>query len=218
MVHPWYIHKPGESDELNISGILSFYAATDSAGEVTFDWIPAWNDQSIIFWPSSNRFSRGARLEYDPKKPPLQPLTGTLQRLVEVSGTVRDAAGHHVANADIDVSGKGWSVDDFRTTTKSDAQGRYRVGAAPYNLYMLAATSADRSLASAIRDGIAVYPRKPLGDVDLTLQPATRVFGRLTLGPRNEPIKNYSIALYAYGRELNNMKDVNFPHDPENHW
>ena len=83
----------------------------------------------------------------------------------------------------MEVSGKGYSLDDFRSTTKSDREGRYRIGVPPHHLYMLAAYSADHSLASPIRDGIAVYPRKPARGLDLTLRSATRVFGRLTLGP-----------------------------------
>jgi hypothetical protein len=83
---------------------------------------------------------------------------------------------------------------------------------------MLAAYSNDQLQASAIRDGIPVYPGKPVGGVDLTLRPATRVFGRLTRGPDRKPIEKHDVQVYCYGLLLNSLKDVNFPHDPNNHW
>ena len=215
LVYPWYFHKPDETDDSNISGVQSFYTSTNLTGEATFDWIPAWQEQKLILWHRSAEFSDRAALVYDPKASSQVPLATTLHRVVELSGTLHDTAGQPVADATVVVSGGGYSYNSFRGTAKSDRDGRFRIDVPPYQLYMLAAYSADSSLASTVRDGIAVYPRKPLSGLDLSLQPATRVFGRLTLGSTNEPMKNYAVSLRTYEY---NMKGVEFPpHDPKDH-
>jgi beta-lactamase regulating signal transducer with metallopeptidase domain len=218
MVNPWYFHKPSETDDLNIGGVPWFYGNTNATGEVTFDWIPKWNDNPIVFSPYSKQFSNGERLVFDPKQVQQQPRVVTLRRRVELSGRVRDDAGKPAADASVVVSGKGYSLNAFRDGVTTDHEGRYRFDVPPHQLYMLAAYSKDGLQASAIRDGIPVYPGKSINNIELTLRPATRAFGRLTLGAERKPIEKYNVIVYAYGRDLNNMTEVSFPHDPNNHW
>lgn len=216
-VSPWYFEKPGETSDLNLSGDFGYLARTDVEGEVTFDWLPKWNDKPIPFWVNSKQFER-KRLSFDPRNAAKSLPVVKLQRLVEMNGTVSDAAGNQVANAVLEVSGKDYSLDELRKEVTTARNGRFRIDVPPHHLYMLAAYSKDRLQASVVKDGIAVYPGKPVGDINLKLRPATRVFGQLTLGPDRNPIAKHLVQVYIYGRDLNNLNEVSFPHDGENHW
>lgn len=210
-VTPWILEKPGETGYLNDG--RSWHVFTDANGEAVFGWIPIWPKRMFPFSvsPASGRRMNDVDIKFDPEKPTDQ-FTATIHRNVELSGTVRDVAGKPVAGAEIDLHGVGYSNQRHEDHTKSDDHGRYEFEVPPLHIYGLAANTKDRRQASPMRNGIAVYTQKPVTGVDLTLVPTTRVFGRVTLGPDNEPAVKYRVNASDFGRGRMRAPDPDFPH------
>ncbi|MCG8651882.1 MAG: M56 family metallopeptidase, partial [Pirellulales bacterium] len=103
-VYPWYITRPDQPEDLNFSYFLSHVKAiTDENGEVSFDWMPRWQQQTLTFWPKSSNHSH-SRGSYDPQKDAGQ-LTLKIDRLVSVSGRVLMPDGSPAAGVDIVIKG-----------------------------------------------------------------------------------------------------------------
>ena len=98
-VSPWYFQKPEwrHGDDLNIDGVQGFEKKSDSKGVVVFDWIPSWDKQYLIFWPSGgDRWTR-SRIIWQPDIQPAEK-TLQLQRTVPIRGQVRHADGRPAAD------------------------------------------------------------------------------------------------------------------------
>jgi hypothetical protein len=199
--------------ETSVLGPNPWYVVTNDRGEAIFDWIPTWQQDVVRFEasPRAGRPDEIERVKFDPKKPTDQ-FAVTIFRKVGLSGMVRDAAGKPVAGAEIDLSGRGYGQRRFQGRTKSDDRGQYQFEVRPLEVYMLAASMDDRHQASAVRDGIAVYPQKPLAGIDLTLVPTTRVFGKVAVGPDNKPGGHFRVSISSSERG-SRVQDFNFPHD-----
>ncbi|HJQ79095.1 MAG TPA: carboxypeptidase regulatory-like domain-containing protein, partial [Lacipirellulaceae bacterium] len=210
-VYPWLLKKPEEPEDINLSFFTEMVeATTGSDGVAVFDWIPHWHERSITFWPNSDEHVR-QRGNYDPKAGD-GTLVIKLERLVPISGRVTFADGSPAAGITIDVCGNGYSIDSFREAVRTDADGRYTIKAAPNMVYLLVVKH--DKWASRPQTGFAVWPDKPLENLDFVLRPATRIFGRVTLGPEKKPVKGQSIQVYQYGQDANNMEGVELP-NPE---
>lgn len=214
-VYPWYVTKPDQPEDLNLSFFTDVVqAATDAQGVVSFDWMPKWQEGKIGVWPTSDDYSH-QRGTYDPKTDDGK-LTIQLHRLVPLRGQVKLPDGSPAANIQVVASGKGHDFDDFHGNVKTDAEGRYEIKAAPNVIYLV--TVQDKKWASTPHTGFAVWPDTPVNDVDFTLRPATRLFGRVTLGPEQRPVKDQWISVYQYGVNALDLKGVELPNPKKSTW
>ncbi|MFG0331735.1 MAG: carboxypeptidase-like regulatory domain-containing protein, partial [Maioricimonas sp. JB049] len=217
-LYPWTLRRGMDSARINLSFIADEVTqSTDVDGRVTFDWLPAWHQRPVTFWPHVDGYVR-RRGTYDPNEGGGE-LTIRLQRLVPIRGRVVHLSGEPAAGAAVSAVGKGYFTDGFRGTTTTDEDGRYEIGVAPDMIYLVTAHSVTahsekERLAAAPQTGFAVRPGEPRDGIDFTLQPATRVHGRVTLGNDHQPMKGQFIRLYQTGDDLHNTPGLTLP-NPE---
>ncbi|MFO1007374.1 MAG: carboxypeptidase regulatory-like domain-containing protein [Planctomycetaceae bacterium] len=207
-VYPWLLMKPGQTEQLNLNDMQDQFSVTsDSQGEVVFDWIPQWQKQGLILWPTKEGYVRHRSL-YDPETGG-GTFTMTLEHLVPLRGKVTNRDGSPAPGIKISAIGEGHGDDVFRGTTMTDANGRYELKVDPNMIYMLAA-SGDK-LASTPQTGFAVWPGQPIENLDFTMRPATRLHGRLTQDPDSSPVKGAEIIVNHFGVDLQELDNVKLP-------
>ncbi len=210
-IYPWLLKKESESDDLNLSYFTPHFSRdTDSGGNTTFHWLPAWQKSPITVWSSSEKFVH-TRGTYDP-----QIGSGLLQmqidRLVPIRGRVVGADGKPAGGITVAASGDGYSIDSGRETTKTDEHGQYELLVPPEQIYLVVIK--DERWAAAPQDGFAVSRNQPVDHKDFTLREATRVFGTLTNEQTHESIPNERVIVYQYGQDLNSLPHIELP-NPE---
>jgi hypothetical protein len=216
-VYPWLLQKPGETSDLNLSFLTDEIAGTtDASGVARFDWLPSWNErQSITFWPSNENYVR-QRGNYEPGNVSGS-LTIPLHRLVSLSGQVRLPDGRPAVGITIQARGEGYTFDSFHGVATTDEEGRYEIPAAPNLIYLLVVE--DQEWAAAPQTGFAVQPGQPRDDLDFELRPATRIYGRVSVGPQQEPIASQLIQSYQSGADLHNTEGLSLPNpDDDRKW
>ncbi|MEX2093662.1 MAG: carboxypeptidase regulatory-like domain-containing protein [Pirellulales bacterium] len=190
-VYPWLINKPRKGDQLNLSGLEAFSAKTDNSGVATFDVIPVDNERGVTFWVHVPGYA-DQRLEYKPIDEDVE-LVARLVPLVSVSGLVTFADGRPAASIGVQLSGAGYSMDRGRESTTTDAEGKFTVDVVADQYYQIAA--GDREWASPPVNRL-VLQGKPVTGVELILEPAKRVHGRVTIGADHKPVPGSYVQLY----------------------
>jgi protocatechuate 3,4-dioxygenase beta subunit len=191
-VYTWYLQKPKKGGDLNIGGTGDFEGRTDGQGRVVFRIVPADNVGRVTFWVRHEDY-------FNPERPMFDPNAGgdelhvKMLPLVPVTGIVSYADGKPAADAEIAVAGDGYTFDGFRGTTRSGADGTFKIRVNPNQFYMFVATLKKQVSAPESR---VVLPGEPIEEVRLTLQNATRVFGTVTVGQNNKPVAGEYIQLY----------------------
>lgn len=211
-VYPWYLRKAGEPDFLNLLTISwQFKSVTNDEGIATFDWMPTWQQDNVVFWQLSTEYERIRRI-YNPATDDSQ-LELRLQRLVPIRGRVVDAAGNPMQGIEINASGVDYSPDEFFTLVATDANGEYEIKAAPNKLYLL--TVVDENWGAEARTGFAVYPDQPVENMDFQLREGTKLSGRLIDETTGKPLANRIVTVIQKGSMLDQLPDVSIP-NPEN--
>lgn len=191
-VYPWYFERPNKGDHLNVSGVDDFQRTTDAQGQVVFRWIPTDAVGRITFWTHPDGYYAPERPVFDPKSESSE-VIARLVALVPVRGKVTFADGSPAANATVIANGDGYQFDRFRESalTPEDGSFKFRVYPDQYCLF-----SADRDRLAAPAVARIVRQDRPVEDVHLVLQPATRIHGRLTAGEDHEPMAERYLTLY----------------------
>ncbi|WP_198000242.1 carboxypeptidase regulatory-like domain-containing protein [Gimesia alba] len=211
-VYPWLLQKPDQTQDLNLSFFTSLVEqTTDAEGTVVFQWIPGWQKLPLTIWPRDKEhvLQRG---NYDPKTGD-GTLTIKLEKLVPISGRITLPDGSPAKGISVSASGEGYQFDSFRKSAHTDEQGRYVIKAAPNQVYLVVVNNGE--WASTPHTGFALWPGKPIENLDFQLRPATRIYGRVTVGSQHDPVKGQRIHVYQYGQDANNMQGVKLP-NPEN--
>lgn len=217
-IYPWLLEKPDQPQDLNLSYFMSLVQqTTDASGKVDIAWIPHWQKSPLTIWPQDKEhvIQRGS---YDPKTGE-GTLTIKLEKLVPLAGRVTLPDGSPAKGISVSASGKGYQFDSFQSTTQTDEEGRYVIKAAPDMVYLLVVNNLvvvnGKKWASKPHTGFALLPGKPIENLDFQLCPATRLFGRVTVGSQHEPVKGQRINVYQYGQAANKIQGVQLP-NPEN--
>lgn len=215
-VSVWYLKKEGEPRDLNLSFFYSLVQTqTDATGTASFDWIPRWQKTPLTIWPRSTDYEH-QRASYDPQKDK-SPVTMKLEKLVPLSGKVTLPDGSPAEGIPVAADGEGYQFDSFRSTVKTDEQGHYSIKAAPNKVYLVIA--GNDKWRAAPHTGFAVWPGKPIQNLDFKLQPATRIHGRVTVGSNNEPVADQRILASIRGQDAHNQKDLKLPNPTHsNRW
>lgn len=211
-LHPWYLTKPGEPREWNLS--MQFYASslleqtTDAEGTTVFKWIPRWQQERFVVWPRTDDYTN-QRGTYNPETGN-GVLTIELEQLVPISGQVRLSNGSPAEGITVTAVGDGYQTDDFRESVTTDDEGRYTIKASPDMVYLVVA--GNQTLASASQTDFAVLPHQPVTNLDFQLRPATRLFGRVTMGPQQKPVAGQQVSIFVRGHGSVRLKENQRPY------
>ena len=199
-VYPNAVQRVDQTEQLVVNEIGDFSQTTDAAGEVAFHWIPTWHDGPIWFLHQSPTFA-DRLITANPPGTGTQSTEVELSRRVRVSGHVRTADGRPVPGARIQSSSVGW-VQSYggNSVVFADREGAYSILFDPDHLGMLVAFSPDGRSVSPARDDIDTSLRADQQDVDLVVQPARRVHGRIRRPAGFSPV--WSVSLRQRGREI----------------
>ena len=189
-VYPWLLSKPRKTGGLNLSGLSEFIVQTDENGVAAFELIPADVVSNIGFFVRVPGYHLPEQIEFKPASGETE-LVAKLLSLVSVSGKVKFADGRPAGGIDVQVAGAGHSTDRFREQTKSDTEGRFELEVNPNHYYQFAA--GNREFASPPVNKIV--RRQKVDEIELVLQPAKRVFGRVTVGANKSPVSGTYLQL-----------------------
>jgi hypothetical protein len=194
MVHPFYIECPKKG---GIFQIGRFGQATDETGRAVFRIIPASNTSIISFRAKLANYDVRQRWEFDPAQPGNE-VQGTLVRLIPLRGTVTDSQGQPAAGATVSVAGAGYQTEGFYGSVISQADGRFEILVKPDHYYLVAAAREKEASPTAPLVIRADQTPEPL---QLALQPATRIRGKLTAVADDQPLAERYVTL-RYDDEL----------------
>jgi hypothetical protein len=207
-LRPEFLVKPGEPAMLDLTSMPGRYKrATNAEGIADFD-LPAWIKTRVTFWPVNGK-PVPRRIMWDPMKQPDGIVDAVIPRPVEISGRVEFADGTPAPGIAINVSGAGYDIKWFQGRTTSRADSRFAIDVYPDEIYMLAVDH-QKWGARAI-DGLVVQRGTPIRDLKFTLQPATRVHGRVVRGKDRKPVADQFLGLLHNGRDLGSLKGVKLP-------
>ena len=208
----WFLQKPGEPEDFNFSWTERlFHTTTDAAGVAHFDDLPAW-DGELHFMPRSREFPSES-ITWDPAKKPDGKIRVTLARYVTISGKVELPDGRPASEIRLMVRGSSATGSGFDGGTTTDEAGKFEAHVAPDQLYMLVID--DDEWGAAPINGLAVHPGEPVTGLKVKLRPATRVSGRVVVGPNRRPLAGQHVMLMQLGRSSNEIKDFDLPPHPQ---
>lgn len=191
LTYAWYFQKPKKGENLN-TGFHGFQAKTDDRGWAVYRNIPVDNEGPITFWSQNDDYSR-QRANFDPGSPSDEIELTVLPKLT-VRGRVTLASnGRPAAGAEVLAVGAGYTIDNFRGSTRSGDDGRFEIQVDPNQYYMFAA-SLGRQVSPAV--SCVVKPRAPVGEIELALQDGVRVYGQVTAGKERQPLVGQYLTLY----------------------
>jgi hypothetical protein len=192
LAYAWYFQKPKKGEHLN-TGFHAFQTKTDDKGRAVFRNIPIDNEGPITFWSQNEDYSH-QRANYEPGSASDEIELTVLPKLT-VRGRVTLASnGRPVAGAEVLAVGDGYTIDNFRGTTRSRDDGSFEIRVDPDQYYMFAA-SLDRQVSPAV--SCIVKPRESVGEIGLVLQDGIRVYGKVTAGKERRPLAGQYLYLYV---------------------
>jgi len=208
-VSPWYFERPNKGGMLN-SGLKEFNTKTNAEGVATIGMIPADNTGNVPVWVHREGFAAENRYSYDPKAP--APIDVKLLPLVPIAGRVLHADGSPAANIDVMIVGEGYKIDSFRETARTAADGTFAISVTPNYYYAFCAS--DAKWASPIVSKV-ILDKTPAEPIELRLQPAVHVRGRLTIGGE-KPFAGRFISLYQRSADYYRLPEAERLPNPKN--
>ena len=186
-VHPWLIQLPDKGDYYNNPAAAKhFHKVTDQDGYASFDAFPENLQRPTNFWARIDGYFAPQRFHFDPKEDPTA-VEAQLLPLVQLTGKVVTQEGAPVPGISVIASGQGYGIDRFNRSTVTNKQGEFEFQAYSNNYYHLAATSEKWSSGGENR----VLLTDPIEDIELVVQPSTRVHGTMTAGSDREPNQHW---------------------------
>ncbi len=198
-VKPWLLGIPGKRSYLNLSASSLTLALSDQRGTCDFCWLPADSSRKISFVASVPGYHCADQPGWDPEYPQ-EPVTCRLLRNAEVSGAVRFPDGKPAPGIAILGEGYGASLQYFRGSAKTAADGTYRLSIAPHRLTIIAV--ANRDWAAASHTAIQLDEGKSCEHLDFVLSRGTRIRGRVTAIPDPESAGKATVTLVEQGEHL----------------
>jgi RNA polymerase sigma factor (sigma-70 family) len=195
-VGPWYIQKPGHEDEFYLSDVSELFQTTGSDGTV-FDWLPERFTDHLPMKVRSDDlddlglYAPDGRTSISAEKP-VADLSVRLLSRERISGRVAHADGRPAAGILVEADGEGEGQRHFRSSVRTDVDGRYAFDKAFCEEAYIVMVS-DKEWGAPIRSGIALRKGKPVEGVDFVLSPATRIHGRVTIETDGSPAANETV-------------------------
>ena len=198
LVSPWILELPGRLGDVNLSASYLAGQRTNEQGICTFRWIPAEVVGRVDFVPFLPGFHCPTFPVWDPDEP-LEPVVARFFQNGEVSGTVRFEDGSPAAGITILGEGRGASSSYFRGSTRTDADGTYKLSIYPDQWTIIAVT--DREWAAASHTGIHLGEGETRDGLDFQLTRGTRIRGHVTVGPDKRPVAGENVTLMEHGED-----------------
>ncbi|HTI49938.1 MAG TPA: thioredoxin family protein [Planctomycetaceae bacterium] len=192
-VFPRSLQRPRKGKPFNNPGVRGLMAVTDDNGTALLDTVPSDNVGTVSVAADAANYRMRQRL---PFAAPDKNAEGTivLVPLVTVRGHVARADGRPAAAAVVHASGVGYQmIGQFSEIATCNADGDFEMRADP-DIYCVFVALDDESASRAERR--VVRSRLPFEPVQLVLQPASRISGRLTVGSDRKPLIEQSVSLY----------------------
>lgn len=198
-LYPRQFTRPAKGDDLPLYAF--FRQVTDERGVAEFSVIPADNMGEIEFSGLRSKPGAGA----DEKKAfdqwSYDPVSGKDEVTfhwqapsdVAVHGVVIQQNGQPAAGAKVTICGRGAEGEFFDDVVTSNAQGKFEANLKGEQ-YCIFVASKDRLASKGHLE--VIHSDRAVPQIMLTLIPATRVFGKVTLGPDRKPQVGSYVNLY----------------------
>ena len=187
------LSKP-KKPRLNLSGIHGIETLTDGEGRALLAVVPNDVDEPLNYWARSAEMVRFDQPSADARGSEPGEITIIMTPRVRLTGRVTFAGGQPAPAADVTFSGAGYGRGVAPTEfAHTDAEGNFEFLATPDRCYLMIASLGSRVSAGTMR---VVRRGEPVGGVNLTLQDATRLCGRIAVGPRSRPLAQSWVVLY----------------------
>jgi 5-hydroxyisourate hydrolase-like protein (transthyretin family) len=187
-VVPWYIQLAKHGGHANLGSLWS--TKTDEQGDATFPHIPVKNETGIVFWTRKEGLIAPERTNLKAEDD-AERLVATLLPLTPVSGRVVREDGSPAAGAQVSAAGSNGNMDGYRGGVVADEAGRFTLQVNPDCYCMFAASDGQQASPAVCR---IVRLDEPIDDLELKLQPASTVRGRLTAD--GKPASKQYVSLY----------------------
>ncbi|MFC1759750.1 carboxypeptidase-like regulatory domain-containing protein [Planctomycetota bacterium] len=172
--------------------VQALEVTTDSNGVAKFNNIPLAHTGRLRLFVRKDGYHPQGTFSIDPKSENRE-LTATLAASVSLTGRVTHEDGAPAASVNVMISGDGpGRGNHFRSQVKTDKNGNFQVQVAPYRFYVIAAKSGRWASPLVSR---TVFTTS-IESIELKLQKATRVFGRVTIAGTKKAFPNAYVSLY----------------------
>jgi len=200
-VSPSTMKKPGQADSINLTCLPELISSqTDENGIATFAWIPDW-PQHLSFSFGSDDYSYG-RVAIKPGVEE-RDFGITVAKKVAVNGRVQLPDGSPATGLSIRFHGRGLKAGESSGTSGvgqvyTDDQGKFQMKIAPHQAYL--GFTQDKKLKFESPVVLVVGDSFEEGDLDLTVRPGTRVFGKVVVKGSDKPLTNHSLFISHFAK------------------
>lgn len=191
-VYPWLYRKPNKGEDVNLSGLRDFKYETNNSGNCAFE-VPVDMDRATTVWTHLKGYAAPERANFDPKSIDSM-VRAKLEKMVQITGCTRLPSGVYSDGIKVTIAGDGHGMDGFRTTPiEVENDGTFEVLVNRNMYYQLVAGDGKQWVSPAVN---VVVLDKDIDGVELSLCPATRVFGRVAVEGTGEPVPDQWLQLY----------------------
>ena len=190
-VNPWYVELPNKGGDFNTIWTME---VTGQDGWAEFHTIPANNTKPITFWANKEKYFAPERTHFDPAGAANE-IASQLFPQARVHGIVKLADGKPAAGAVVSIDGDGYGTNNsFHTEAQCNADGQFEQYVNSDECYLFSA-ALDRQISKAELQ--VVLAGKETRRVELTLEPATRVFGTVFSPQDSKPLAGEYLTMYC---------------------
>lgn len=190
-IYPWYVNKEGNSGKTNF-GSQAFRQITDNDGLVVFDWIPPSFRQAVTFWARSDDYDADRLSVKQTDLAESSDYEVKLRQRTVLAGRVTDQTGNPVGGAMVLANGTGMSFDPGHGRATTDDEGRFSMKVAPEKAYVAHVT---HGTMVGYKAPIVIREGKAVTSVEIELQEATAVRGKVTRGTPAKPVADEWVSL-----------------------
>ena len=204
---PDTIFKNGKLRSLQVSA-SPVGASTDEHGSATFNWLPADTRAGTTFVVHSASSYLAKPLVLEPGKPEAE-LTAHVVRYTPISGKVSHRDGSPAPGVVVLANGAGAANPAGWGKAKTTADGSYKMELPPEQSYMVSVADDEWAAPSLI--GVVIREGKAQTNLNLTLERASVISGRVTAGPDSQPAAGLPIMLIEHGPAVHQGRSRNSP-------
>lgn len=184
---PWMINKPDRGESWNLSECSETQRVTDDLGVAHFDMLPVDQEQGVVFYvrpPREDWYlvgdgqSRDGSLFVDWQGQ--QNATLQFKKKMAIKGKVFLPDGAPASGIHVEAYGAFVALSVSKDEAITDAKGDWSMFVQPDGYYLLRVKDKTNQYAALSYDGISLMGNEPLPEFDFLLEPAKRIYGKLS--------------------------------------